>query len=103
MIVGYNTETLRELAEDLKAATRKFGHPFAKGIAKRIKQLESATCMRDVFPPAPGKWHWLKYDRADTAAGTAKDGLRVIVEPQGEFEDPLDATEVLVVEIGDYH
>lgn len=104
MEVRYADEGVRGLATDVKKATRRFGPQHAKGIGNRIKQLESADTFADVFPPAPGRWHWLKGDLAGWAAGTAKDGLRVLVQPEnGHKAPPMDATTVTVMEIIDYH
>jgi plasmid maintenance system killer protein len=104
MEVRYDNTRVMELATDVKKATKKFGPQHAKGIGKRIKQLESAESVGDVFPPAPGMWHWLKEDLAGWAAGTAKDGLRVLVQPEnGQKHPPIDATIVTVMEIRDYH
>lgn len=104
MEVRYADEHVMKLATDVKVATRKFGSDHAKGLGKRIKQLEAAGRLEDVFPPAPGRWHWLHYGRAGQAAGTAKDGLRVQVQPEnGEQDPPMDATIVTVTEITDYH
>lgn len=104
MQVRYSDERVMKIATDVKTATRLFGPQHAKGVGKRIKQLEAADCLGDVFPPAAGKWHWLKYDRAGQAAGTAKDGLRVQVRPEdGDQDPPMDATIVTVTEIADYH
>ncbi|WP_051992522.1 hypothetical protein [Gordonia namibiensis] len=88
----------------MKLARRDLGDQQAKGLAKRIKQLESADTLGDVFPPAPGKWHWLTGDRAGQAAGTIKDGLRLIIEPNnGEENPPRDATVVTVVEVSEHY
>lgn len=104
MEVRYDNRGIEELATDVKAATKKFGAQHAKGLGKRIKQLEAAVTISDIFPPAPGKWHWLRHDRSGSASGTVKDGLRVIIRPEnGELEPPQDATVVTVIEITDYH
>jgi hypothetical protein len=104
MEVRYADSRVMELATDVKKATRAFGPQHAKGIGKRIKQLEAADSLADVFPPAPGMWHWLKRDRAGSAAGTAKDGLRVQIRPENGQQVPaVDATIVTVTEISDYH
>lgn len=93
-----------DLCNDVKKATRKYGPQHAKGIGRRVKQLEAAERVADIFPPAPGMWHWLKGDLSGFAAGTAKDGLRVLVRPDnGDKNPPIDATAVTVIGVGDYH
>lgn len=104
MEVRYADKRVMELATDVKKATRTLGPQHAKGLGMRIKQLEAAERLADVFPPAPGMWHWLKGDLAGHAAGTVKDGLRVLVLPvNGDQQPPIDATIVTVMDISDYH
>lgn len=104
MEVRYADAAVEKLATDKRHATRKLGPQHADGLARRIKQLESADVLKDVFPPAGGRWHWLLHDRAGQAAGTVKDAVRVIVVPEGGVENPpVDATVVTVVEISEHY
>ncbi len=104
MEVRYADGKVEKLATDKKHATRTLGAKYAEYLGRRIKQLEAAETLADVFPPAPGKWHWLLYDRAGQVSGTVKDGIRLIVIPEdGEKEPPLDATVVTIEEVSEHY
>ncbi len=56
------------------------------------------------FTDALGKWHPLGADLHGDWSGKVNENERILVTPQGDFDDPKQATTVLIRRIrADYH
>ena len=77
-------------------------HPtLKKKLRLRIKALENSNSLRDLLEDDPGgAWHELKGKRAGTWAGELSGNWRLIVQPSSSS---LDAVDVTVIELTDYH
>lgn len=71
---------LEAMCSQQKAAVRELGLAEAKGLAKRIKELEAATSSDELLA-GTGGWHRLSYDFSGCLSGKVSKGCRVVVEP----------------------
>lgn len=102
MEVRYGDRALEKLCTDEKQM-RRHREDIAPRLRLRIAALKTATNIADLITLDPrGRWHALTADRAGTWAGTLSRNHRLVIRPLGEGL-AVDAVEVAVIEIVDYH
>lgn len=80
MELTYETERMRKLCTDNRAATRNLTAPVARAMATRIKQLENVDSLAELVGTGqPGRWHELTADRAGCVAARLTGNWRLIV------------------------
>lgn len=110
MEVYFESEKFADLLESDRKRVREFGAENARWIQKRLDNLQFASNL-EAMRSLPGRTHELVGDRAGTFAIDLKHGYRLIIKPAEEPpprkpDGGLDwqaITEVVVVEVEDYH
>jgi proteic killer suppression protein len=74
---------------------KEWGNDVAKALGRRIKDME-ATTSPDGLLVLPGRWEWLKGDRAGQMSARLTPNWRLIARPSDE-----GTIEIVTVE--DYH
>lgn len=102
MEVRYENHRLEKLCTDERQMQRERAD-IAPRLRLRIAALRTATSVADLATlDRGGKWHPLTADRAGTWAGSLSRNWRLVVRPEGDGL-VVDAVEVTVTEIVDYH
>lgn len=102
MEVQYEDRGLEKLCTDEKEMRRRRAD-IADKLRLRIAAVVRATTIADLVALDPGgKWHPLTENRAGTWAGRLSRNWRLIIRPEGDVI-AIDAVEVTVTEIADYH
>ncbi|MCK3769402.1 hypothetical protein MZK47_06955 [Microbacterium aerolatum] len=102
MEVRYENRKLEKLCTEEKEMRRK-REDIASKLRLRIAALNTATSVADLITLDPqGKWHALHEDRAGTWAGSLGRSWRIVIRAIGEGLE-VDAVEVAVIEIVEYH
>ena len=105
MKLSYATFRLRRLCEEQKFAKKELGNDCAKQLAARIEDLYAFSKVGEIVAGRP---HPLIGDRKGQFALRLSKGFRLIIVPSQEVVEDSDfdwkeVSEVIVVEIGDYH
>ena len=107
--VHFSSEKLRKVLQDEKKILQKYGEKCGKKIKLRISNLRTAVNWEEL-KGLPGNWHPLIGDRLGQWASDLEQPKRLIVEFDGNYSksdngevEHDSVTEVLVVEIVDYH
>ena len=110
MKIAYANSRIEKICTDTKRAKKELGQVGMKVLTGRLIQIAEASNLEELRH-RPGHWHELTGDRWGQLA-TSLDGLnRLIFEPN---DDPLPTkddggldwsavTEIVIVEIADYH
>lgn len=102
MEVRYENRKLEKLCTEEKEMRRK-REDIAPKLRLRIAALNTATSVADLVTlDQQGNWHALHQDRAGTWAGSLSRNWRLVIRPIGEGLE-VDAVEVAVIEIVEYH
>ena len=106
MNVSYIDKHLEKECTDEKTMRKKHGN-IAKRLKLRINALEMATCIRDLRDiDQLGGWHGLSADKNGLIAGKLSANYRLLVHPEGPFQDTsefLECCDIEVQKIEDYH
>lgn len=94
----YQTPELAKLCTDKREATRLLGETCVKYLKRRIKQIEAADSIEDLFQ-GPGKWHPLKGDRKGEFAASLMGGWRLVTT----FNKTTDGLVATLEHVEDYH
>lgn len=95
----YQTPEVAKLCTNSREATKLLGQVCVKYLRRRIKQVESATSIEDLFQ-GPGDWHPLKGDRKGEFAASLHGGWRLVATFDGSDSNGLVAK---LESIEDYH
>lgn len=101
MIIEFGTRQLEKLANDSRAAIKKWGSRRQQLYNLRINQLK-ATPSFDVITNLPGKHHPLTGDRKGQWACNLDAGWRLIYRPIGEKTE-VTYQIIRIEEVTDYH
>lgn len=102
MEVQYEDRSLEQLCTDEKEMRRRRAD-IADKLRLRIAAVNRATTIADLVTLDPGgKWHPLTANLAGTWAGRLSRNWRLIIRPEGDVI-AIDAVEVTVTDIADYH
>lgn len=95
MHVEYVSSRLAKQCSSINAMRKEWGNDVAKALGRRIKDLESAAALEELFT-LPGRWERLKGTRSHQLSARLTPNWRLICEP--ETDDKL-----VVVDVEDYH
>lgn len=82
----YQTSEVAKVCTNNREATRLLGEVCVKYLKRRIKQIESAASIEDLFQ-GPGKWHPLKGDRKGEFAASLQGGWRLVASFDNQTND----------------
>lgn len=99
MIIEYDDDDLRRLAEDANYAPRQWSRDIIRAFRKKIQLLAAAKDDRDLRNMRGLKFEQLKGARAGTSSVRLNDQFRLILRFRTEPEGRV----VIVVELVDYH
>lgn len=99
MRIAYDTSELEKVCTHTRAMRMKYPEPIAKGLQRRIKQMESAATIRDLLDGL-GKWHPLTGRGRLVYGANLSANWRVTVQFEEHDDGSADAT---VTSIEDYH
>lgn len=80
MISGYANSELKRLCTESRFAKRELGEKGAKGLARRVKELEVCDTVGGLLS-GTGSWHPVLHDYPGCFSGKVDKGSRLIVEP----------------------
>lgn len=80
MIAGYASDELKKLCTQRRVAMRDLGEKAAKGLGRRIKELETCGGLADLMI-GTGKWHPVFHDYPGCYSGKVDGGCRIVVKP----------------------
>lgn len=81
MDVTFDDVKLERLVASAGQLRRKYGDKQATRIQTRVTALRAATCVDDLRPPLPGRWHELTANWTEHWSGDLDHPYRLIVRP----------------------
>ena len=110
MIIYYEHRQLQKAASEYKEAVREWGSENAKKLFLRIQQIQAASTLDEMLNMPGARFHALAHNRKGQFAIDLKHPLRLIIKPAEPVPrmpdggiDVSRVTEILIVEVVDYH
>ncbi len=111
MLIGYASPKLAKLCQQAKTARKELPQGTGELLFQRLAELAAFERLRSIpIGATPLHLHPLRGDRAGQFAVWICKKFRIVFAPAGQLEvgpdgnpDPLSATEIEIVFVGDYH
>ena len=104
MEVKFKSNKLKKYCENTSELCKKGGDIMANKIVQRINELNAANCLFDIYCLPQTRLHPLKGKRKGQLAVDLKHPYRLVIEPlNGAISDYSTITEIVIIEITDYH
>ena len=109
MYISFKNKKIKKVCENFKIANRTHGSEVAKILVKRLDQIKAFKKLGDFVNSKLGNCHQLKGTREGQFAAYLDQKKRLIFKPILEKTTPgkeinyFEATEILILEVKDYH
>ena len=111
MDVYFSTGKLQKLCNSQKQMQKELGEQLAKRLQQRLAEFKAAETLGDISHLPPARLHELGQDRKGQLAVDLVHPKRLIFKPNHDPPpvkedgglDRSQVTDVLIVDIGDYH
>lgn len=104
MIIHYSSSKQQKILTDQRLLKERYGFHHKK-IANRLSELRAANNLAEIPPVPPPRRHKLHGNYDDCWGIDYAANFRIIIQPVGNYDinDLTTITEILIVDLEDYH